>query len=114
MDLFGKKAAKRVQELEALLSEAQSKLDSLGYDEYTEGKSILADTNKKIAENNVTIARLQAEVETLKQQEDRLSKQNKTASNRLSKSKELYKSVEYAVTHFFETSPELDQCKLPA
>ena len=114
MDLFGKKAAKRVQELEALLSEAQSKLDSLGYDEYTEGKSILADTNKKIAENNVTIARLQAEVETLKQQEERLSKQNKTASNRLSKSKELYKSVEYAVTHFFETSPELDQCKLPA
>ena len=114
MDLFGRKAAKRVQELETLLSEAQSKLDSLGYDEYTEGKSILADTNKKIAENNVTIARLQAEVEALKQQEERLSKQNKTASNRLSKSKELYKSVEYAVTHFFETSPELDQCKLPA
>lgn len=114
MDLFGKKAAKRVQKLEALLSEAQSKLDSLGYDEYTEGKSILADTNKKIAENNVTIARLRSEVEALKQQEERLSKQNKTASNRLSKSKELYKSVEYAVTHFFETSPELDQCKLPA
>lgn len=114
MDLFGKKAAKRVQELEALLSEAQSKLDSLGYDEYTEGKSILADTNKKIAQNNVTIARLQSEVEELKQQEERLSKQNKTASNKLSKLKELYKSVEYAVTHFFETDPELEHCKLPA
>ena len=113
MDLFGKKAAKRVQELEALLSEAQSKLDSLGYDEYTEGKSILANTNKKIAQNNVTIARLQAEVEELKQQEERLSKQNKTASNKLSKLKELYKSVEYAVTNFFETDPELEHCKLP-
>ena len=49
MDLFGKKAAKRVQELEALLSEAQSKLDSLGYDEYTEGNYIFAYKNNKIA-----------------------------------------------------------------
>lgn len=70
MDLFGKKAAKRVQELEfilktslgnsekriyeleTLLAEAQRKLDELGYDSYAEVKAKFDGINREISRNN--------------------------------------------------------------
>lgn len=121
MDLFGKKAAKRVQELERLLEDsqrsledAQSKLKLLGFDEVSKAKATLTRTNQVIRQNNEEIARLQSEVQKLRQEEERLHKQNRTASNKLSRLKELYKSVEYAISSFFDSSPEMNKCKLPA
>lgn len=113
MDLFGKKAAERVKELEQLLAEAQQKLDYLGFDDYAKVRAAIAELEKEAVQNNELIARSRNEIERLKQEEERLFKQNKTASNKLAKSKELYKSIEYSITKFFEVSPDLEQCKLP-
>ncbi len=120
MDLFGKKAAKRVNELEQLLSEvqqqlaeAQQKLDYLGFDEISKAKAAIAEAEKEVVQNNERAVRSRSEIERLTQEELRLLKQNKTAYNKLAKSKELYKSIEYAIAKFFEVSPDLEQCKLP-
>lgn len=132
MDLFGKKSAKRVKELEKLLDEKsqetekviteknqeleilQKKLDSLGYSEYTEAKAEVARLNQEIAQNNDIISRLRDEIQDLEQRERILSKQNQTATNKLAKSKELYKSTEYAISRFFESDPRMELCKLTA
>lgn len=109
-----------IQELEAHLADAQQKLDELGYGQYAEAKTAMdrvtgkiAKSNDEIAQNNVTIAELRQKIEALRQEEDRLAKQNKTSANRLAKSKELYRSVEYAISQFFEADLQFEKCKLP-
>jgi len=127
MDLFGKKAAKENLELRQQLSdcqqenknlqssllEMQQKLDSLGYTEYTQVRSEINRINDEIAKDNLLIASLQQQIEDLTESKEKLQKQNKTATNRLAKSKELYKSTEYAINQFFNTEPQLECCKLP-
>ena len=112
MDLFGKKSAKRVAELQTQLKDAQAKLKELGYEEYAEAKAALDHLNADIAENNSTIARLRQEIDSLRQEQEKIARQNKTAANKLAKSKELYNSVEYAISAFFERDPQMDLCKL--
>ena len=60
MDLFGKKSAKRVAELETQLKDAQAKLKELGYEEYAEAKAALDHLNADIAENNSKVAQVKA------------------------------------------------------
>lgn len=131
MDLFGKKAAKRVQELEFtlqesignsekrihelenLLAEAQRKLDELGYDSYAEVKAAIDSTNREISKNNTIISDLHREIEQLERKETTLFKQNRTATNKLASTKALYWSVQHAISHFFEYDPQFENCKLP-
>lgn len=137
MDLFGKKAAKENEELrkknlelqlenqnlQVLLSEIKQKLENLGYTEYEQVKAEISRTTaeiasmrekakEEIAKDNLLIASLRQQIDELTKTEQRLEKQNKTAANRLSKSKELYKSVEYTVNRFFYNDPQLGNCKL--
>ena len=66
-------------------------------------------TNKEFdkfkAETNEKISFLNSEVE-------KAEKKLKTATNKLNKSKELYKSIDYSISNFFEYSPDLDDLKL--
>lgn len=112
MDLFGKKAKKRAEKLQKLLDEANEKLDHLGYTEYEDVKAALNRANAEIEENNHLISTLQSKIETLRQEEEKLSKQNKAVANRLAKSKELYKSVEYAINNYFDSTPQFENCRL--
>lgn len=67
-------------------------------------------TNKELdklkAETDEKITFLNGEV-------DKAEKKLKTATNKLNKSKELYKSIDYSITNFFEYSPDLEKLKLP-
>lgn len=131
MDLFGKKAAKKVQELENtlitvqenaskreqelehLLVEAQQKLSDLGYDKYADVKAEIDRKNKEIEGKNSIIENLCKEIERLKREETKLFKQNRASESNLSSLKALYGSVKYAISNFFEYEPQLDKCKLP-
>lgn len=66
-------------------------------------------TNKEFdkfkAETNEKISFLNSEIE-------KSEKKLKTATNKLNKSKELYKSIDYSISNFFEYSPDLDDLKL--
>lgn len=129
------------QELKLLLSDCQEKLESLGFSEYTQVKneinrakdeislmlqkakddvartneeiSILRQkANDEISQDNEIIATLQKQIEHLSRTEQKLQKQTRTSANKLAKSKELYKSIEYAITSFFNTDPQMEGYKL--
>lgn len=72
----------------------------------------LAAMNQEIAEYNKIIADLNKKIIDLKDDEEKLRKKLKTASNKLSRSKELYESVNYAIVNFFNSSPDLKYCKI--
>ena len=68
--------------------------------------------NKEISENNDTIARLREEIATLSEKCEKLDKQVQTQTRKLSRSKELYLSVDYAIQNFFESDVSYSNCKL--
>lgn len=124
MDLFGKKAARENEALRQEIQRLKEKLEYLGYDEYEQvqieiekNKKKLADLQQNVQEeeskNNRIISALNQKIEELNQQEQKAQKQVKTATNKLAKARELYKSTEYSINQFFEYDPQLDRCKLP-
>lgn len=101
------------KELQSRFDEAQSNLDNLGYTEYAETKKAVEEMNEKIADNNKVIDRLRQTIEELAADKEKADKQLKTATNKLNKCKELYRSVDYAVSNFFEYVPDFSKCKIP-
>lgn len=60
----------------------------------------LSEGEASIERDNQIIARLREEIEGLRVEEEKLSKQNKTATTKLIKVKELYKAIEYSLDFF--------------
>ena len=96
------------------LKEAQGKLEELHYDEYAQVQAELERMNQEITNGNVTASALLAKIQELTEQEAKLSKQAQTAANKLARSRELYKSMEYAMTAFVDADPALEHCRLPS
>ena len=69
--------------------------------------------NKIISENNSIIAKLREEISSLSEKEAKLSKQVATQTRKLSRSKELFQSVSYAIDNFFISDVEYRNCRLP-
>ncbi len=107
------KCKARIAELEAQLQQANQKLSDLGYSEYKEVKGQLDQAREEITGNNRLIDELLQRIGVLRQEEEKLKKQNLAISKKLAKSKELYKSVEYSISRFFEIVPSFEQIKLP-
>lgn len=91
-----------------------ARIASLGVTEYEQVMEKINSGNITIAENNETIATLRASIAELSESSAKLEKQNKTASNRLAKLRELYKAMDYGIKTFFDSSPALESCRLPA
>lgn len=109
-ELGGKKYFE-VKEATAKMEKAsQEKIARLEFD----SQNRLTAMNKEIAEQNKIIAVLNQRISELKDNEEKLHKKLKTASNKLSRAKELYESVNYAINNFFNSSPDLNYCKINA
>ena len=74
----------------------------------------LENGNKEISENNDTIARLREEITSLSEKCGKLDKQVQTQTRKLSRSKELYLSVDHAIQNFFKSDTSYMNCKLSA
>lgn len=129
---------KRIEEMQKQIdstgiteySQAQQKIRSMkaDFDSHVEAENYKLDTkiksteeqissklqigNKEIAENNQTILKLREEIASLSDQSQKLSKQVNTQVNKISRCKELYKSVEYAMENFFLSDVQYDNCKI--
>lgn len=57
-------------------------------------------------------AEINEKISFLNSEAEKAEKKLKTATNKLNKSKELYKSIDYSISNFFEYSPDLDDLKL--
>ena len=76
-------------------------------------KASVAEFNAETQKNNKIISQLREEIVSLSSQNEKLSKQVNSQLNKLSKCKELYKSVEYALNNFFVSDVAYSNCKLP-
>lgn len=110
--------------LKSQISELQKKIDNLGVTEYYQTKEKIdklnvdleqkqEESNKTISENNELIAKLREEISLLTEQEFKLSKQVKTHTRKIDRSKELYNSIIYSIDHFLVSDVEYKNCKLP-
>lgn len=110
--------------LKSQVSELQKKIDDLGVTEYYQTKEKInqlnveleqkqEESNKTISENNELIAKLREEISLLTEQEAKLSKQVKTHTRKIDRSKELYNSIVYSIDHFLVSDVEYKNCKLP-
>lgn len=110
--------------LKSQISELQKKIDDLGVTEYYQTKEKIdklnvdleqkqEESNKTISENNELIAKLRKEISALEEQETKLSKQVKTQTRKIDRSKELYNSMVYSIDHFLASDVEYKNCKLP-
>lgn len=104
----GKELDKLREEVKTLKQqnfELQKKLDDLGYDEFSQVKAEIEKQSVEIVENNEVLNNLRSEIALLSETREKEEKKLKTTANKLNKSRELYKSVEYSIENFVIGEP---------
>lgn len=109
MGLFDILNASKIKEENEQL---KAKLVSLGYDEYEQVKQEIDRGNLTIADNANAISRQNQQTTELSEQIAKQEKQLKTAINKLTKSKELYKSIDYSIANFFNSEVPFANCTI--
>lgn len=102
----------QVLALEDQLKDAQAKLNELGFEEYKQTKAAIDQMDSERAQKESMISLLQRNIKDLLKEEEKLTRQNRSTSKKLTNLKELYNSVEYAISAFFERDPQMSLCKL--
>ncbi len=106
LDLF--RIGKIKSENEAL----KQKLQLLHADEYFQVKEQIDKMRAEISNNNSVLSQQRIELSELSNQHQKLDKQVNTQKNKLSRCKELYQSVEYALNNFLVSDVQYNNCKL--
>lgn len=103
------------ERMEQLEEETKQNIENLE----SETKSRLEDTKKEINENEEIVCKLQneidklqGEIQNLQEKDDKLEKSVEGQKRKLTRYKELYKSVDYAINNFFISDDKYDNCKL--
>lgn len=100
-----------------------SKMDALGVTEYyqtkekqdtlvKESNNQLIELNKQINNNNCIIADLNTKINDLTEISNKLSKQTATQERKLSRIKELYRSIDHAINNFFNSDVDYSNCRI--
>lgn len=105
-DIF--KASQYKKEAEQL----RQQLDSLCYNDYQSAQQEIGRLNAQANGMRQHLAQLQSQINAAAAENERIDKQLKTSTNKLNRSKEIYKSVEYSIDNFFNYSPGLSELKL--
>ena len=92
----------KVSQYKAEIDRLNTKLQSLGADEYIEVRQKTDDLYKEIADNSIKLNKLQEEVSDLQTKDEKLTKQINTNQKKLVRLKELYKSVKYSIDEFID------------
>lgn len=90
----------------------KQKLSLLHADEYFQVKNELERMNQEISDNNSVLSSQNQRITSLSEQEQKLNKQISTQQNKLSRCKELYQSVEYALDNFLSADVSYNNCRL--
>lgn len=93
-------------------AELKKKMDFLGVDDYYAVKEMKDNLQRYSEELRQNIISLEADVANLQAKNDRLTKSVKTQTNKLDRSKELVKAVNYTLDNFFEANVQAQSFKL--
>ena len=105
-------------------NELQASISALGVNEYFETKAKieqmekdaelnLQNLNEEIASDNSIIADLRIKKDELQERNSKLEKSVATQERKISRCKELYKSVDYAINNFLDLTVPYDSCRIP-
>ena len=94
LDLF------RIGKIKSENETLKQKLQLLHADEYFQIREQLDAMTAEISSNNSVLSQQRNEISELSNQRQKLDKQVNTQKNKLSRCKELYQSVEYALNNF--------------
>lgn len=111
------------EQLKAANANLVAQMQALGVNEYYQTKQKISqmeqmanqnleEVNSQIASNNTILANLRQEISALQEKDDKLSKSVSSQERKLSRCKELYKSVDYSINNFFESDVQYSNCKL--
>lgn len=100
------KKKETIEELEEKRANLQHDIDNL-----TEVYE--KERQKKIDENKVAVAHLEEKVASLTKSIEKLEKQQITAQNKLNKSAEILRSVNYSIDNYFNWEAPTEHCKVP-
>lgn len=128
MGLFGpskkeKQMQAEIQRLQDVNYDLNQKLSSLGYNDYAQVQQAIQNLQNQynvqqqqfqetVKKNETVKQGLTAELNQLITERDKLDKQLKALLNKINKSKELYKSIDYAIDNFFNYNPNLYDIKI--
>ena len=106
----------KIKEENLRLTETNNQLNQriidLGVIEYEQAKAKVDELNKQVSSCQETISKLQAEITTLQDLDQKLTKSVSSQEKKLARCKELYKSAEYAINNFLELDVAYSNCKL--
>lgn len=102
----------RVGKIKAENDSLKQQLQELHADEYFQVKARLDSMNQEIADNNVLISQKHEELSSLTEQCHKTSKQLNTQTIKISRYKELYKSIEHVFDTFISTDIPYINCRL--
>lgn len=74
--------------------------ERLGFTEYAQTKAAIDELEIQRESLNKGISSLQADIGKLNEENEKITKQLKTAQNKLNRSKEIYKAIDYAIKNF--------------
>lgn len=98
--------------LQQQIQKLNTKLSDLGADEYFEVQQKLSILNSEVQSDNEIIVRLQNEIAALKDKAEKLDKQCISQEKKLTRIREIYKSVEYSIDNFFNSQISFTNCKI--
>lgn len=101
----------KIDELTNENAELKKKMEFLGVDDYYAVKEMKDNLQRYSEELRKNIVSLEAEVAELQLKSDKLTKSVKTQTNKLDKSKELVKAVNYTIDKFFEADVQVQDLK---
>lgn len=81
-------------------------------DKEAEYQKLASDLDRVISDRNEKSQELTERISSLRKEEDRLSKNNKTQSNKLKRSKELVKAIDYTLEQYLNYEPSQNAIKL--
>lgn len=121
--LNASKIKKQNEELKSTLEQLNLRMNALGVTEYyqtkeklealeLEANSKLTKINQEIISNNNLIDKLHTEINSLQEKSEKLSKSVSSQERKLSRTKEIYKSVDYAIANFFESDVDYANCRI--
>ena len=102
----------RIRKIKSENELLRQKLQELHADEYLQIKERLDNMNQEISDNNSTLSKQHENLSDLSAQTQKLEKQVISQQNKLAQSKELYRSVEYALNTFLVSDVPYSNCRL--
>lgn len=91
----------------------QGKLSELGAADYYKVKDMISELEEQHSNQKAVYEKLLKDTDELQQKEERLTKNIKTQTNKLNRSKELVKAVNYSLEQYLDYEPSQDILRFP-